>query len=239
MTKIKTGISGLDEMLHGGILLGKNILVSGPCGSGKTTIAMQFVLNGIKNTNEPGLYLTLEQSKEKVKEDMASFGFELEKFEKSGKLVVLGGKIASIQEMMDKAGADVSHLFEEIEDVIKEKKIKRVAIDSLNLLVLFHENGAERRRTIARLGELLSNLGCTSILTSEIPEKSNQLSTYGVEEFIADGVILLSRIKEEDRLVNVLSVRKMRGTNHEKDIRTYEITNTGVKIYHNKGSLIS
>ncbi len=230
MKRVRTGIYGLDKLLKGGFIEGKSILLSGPCGSGKTTIAMQFVLNGILKNKEAGLYLTLEQDKEKIRQDMANFGFNLKEQEKNGKLILLGGKVSSIQKNMEKAGANIDNVLEELREVITDKKIRRVVVDSLNLLVMFQKDNSERRKIIAKISNLLSELNCTSVLTSEIPEETNQLSTFGVEEYVLDGVIKLTRIKEQNRFLNLIGIIKMRGTDHSRDMKLYDITKKGVQI---------
>ncbi len=83
-----TGISGLDELMGGGLPMGRNILLSGACGTGKTTFAIEFLYNGIVKYNEPGILVTMEQNPQEVRQDMLKYGFDLEKLEKDGKLVI-------------------------------------------------------------------------------------------------------------------------------------------------------
>ena len=231
VTKIKTGIIGLDKMLRGGFLEGRNIWLSGPAGTGKTTIAMQFVYNGAMKHNEPGLYVTLEENKKKIYEDMAKFGLDLKKAEKKRKFFLIGGPIASITSYMDDVDAKINHIIREIEDVIKEKKIKRVAIDSINLFTMLLKDAKERRTALAALGNMLSSCGCTSILTSETKEGSMDLSRYGMEEFVVDGVLVLYLQRQGEQFMPGIVIRKMRGTDHEKSIKLYKITNKGVMVY--------
>ncbi len=119
--KVLTGVEGLDKMLIGGIVKGRNVLLSGPCGSGKSTLAMQFLYNGAMKYNENGLYITLEEAREKMYEDMAKFGMDLRKAEKKGKLVLIGGPIANIKGYMEKVDACVKDIVGEIQEVVKEK----------------------------------------------------------------------------------------------------------------------
>jgi len=229
--KIATGIVGLDKMLIGGIVQGRNVLLSGPCGSGKSTLAMQFLYNGAIQYGEPGLYITLEETKEKFYEDMAKFGMDLQLAEKTGKFVFIGGPIANIRSYMDKVDAQVKNIVEEIQEVIKEKGIKRVVIDSINLLTMLSDTEDDRRKALAMISNALSALGCTSMLLSETKEGTMDLSRYGIEEFVVDGVIVLYLVRQGSKFVSGITVRKMRGTNHDKEIRYYQITDKGVVVY--------
>lgn len=231
MIKIPTGIEGMDMMLKGGLLPGRNILLSGPAGSGKSTIAMQFVYNGAQHYGEPSLYVTLEESKEKLIEDMGKFGFDLKKASAMGKFHIVGGPMAKVTHFMQKVDADVLNLIGEIEEIVKSEGIKRVVIDSINLLTMLMKTEREKREALAALANMLSSLGCTTILTSETEEGTMKLSRYGVEEFIVDGVVVLYLVRQGSRFVPGIVVRKMRGSNHDKEIRVYKITDKGVVVY--------
>ncbi len=229
--KMPMGIEGLDRMLKGGLLEGRNILLSGPCGSGKSTLAMQFLYNGAVRYHEPSLYITLEETKKKFYEDMAGFGMDLHEAEKTGRFVFIGGPIANIRSYMDKVDANFKNMVEEIQEVVKERGIKRVVIDSVNLLTMLAKNDEERRNALAMITNSLSALGCTSLLISETKEGSMDLSRYGIEEFVVDGVIVLYLVRQRNKFVPGIVIRKMRGTNHDKEIRYYEITDKGIVVY--------
>lgn len=229
--KIKTGIPGLDTMLGGGLLKGRNILLSGPCGSGKSTLAMQFLYAGTKSNSEKGLYVTLEEHKDKIIADMQRFGFDLGKATSSGKIRILGGPIASITRYMSKVDAGLNDLLYELEEVIKSEGITRVVVDSLNLLTMAMRTDDERRLAIAALCNSLSSLGCTSLLTTETKEGSMDLSRFGMEEFVVDGVIVLYLVRQGSQFVPGIVVRKMRGVNHDRQIRVFQITDKGIVVY--------
>ena len=231
--RVVTGIPGLDPMLNGGLLPGRNILVSGPAGSGKSTFAMHFLQKGVEE-KEPSLYVTLEESREKLYADMAEFGIDLKKMEKTKKFFFLGGPIAELHNYMKKVDATSVHLVEEIQEVIKENKIKRIVIDSLNHLTMLSPCEKERRESLAALCNALSGLGVTSLLLSEIHEGEFRLSQHGIEEFVVDGVIVLYHFKQGSKFVPGLSIRKMRGSKHEMDVKPYAITDDGFRVYPNE-----
>ena len=114
--RVKTGVVGLDKLLNGGILPGRSILLSGPCGSGKSILAVQFLYNGVTKFKEKGLYINLEEEKHRIFGNMQTLGFNLKQLEKKNDLMVIGGQIAGIDDYMYKVGADVNHIIEEIEE---------------------------------------------------------------------------------------------------------------------------
>jgi len=135
---------------------------------------------------------------------------------------------------MLKVGAKTNHIIDEIKNIIQQHKIKRVVIDSLSLLTFLTGNMDEKRRTVTKLASTLSELGCTSLLISETKEGTLDLSRDGIEEFVVDGVIALYQLRQGDKFIPGIVIRKMRGTDHEKGIRLFKITNKGVVVYHNE-----
>jgi len=226
--RVDTGIRGLDQMLNGGLLPGKVILVSGPAGTGKTTFAMHFVFAGTKK-GEHGLFITLEQNKKKMTEDMLSVGMDVKG---NRKLTIVGGSMADIMRFQKKVKAKPQDFLDEIEEIVKKNNVKRVVIDSSNLFLMLFKDDEERRNALLSLTEMLSCLGCTAVLTSEVKENTKDLSWYGFEEFVVDGVITLTNDVSYDKYYkNAIAVRKMRGTAHDKSVVEYKITDKGVIVF--------
>jgi len=229
--RVKTGIPGLDPLLNGGLLSGRSILLSGPCGSGKSIFAMQYVYSGVTKFNEPGLYVSFEEERERIIENMAALGFDLKKLEKTKKFILIGGALGNLGGFMEKVGAETDHIIDEIAEVVNEHNIRRVVIDSVSLFSLLSKDVEERRKALTKLANRLSSLGCTSLLISETKEGTLDISRYGMEEFIVDGVIALFQLRQGDRFIPGIVIRKMRGTNHDKNIRLFAVTNKGVVVY--------
>lgn len=228
--RLNAGIDGLNKMLLGGFLPARNILLCGPSGSGKSTFGMHFIHRGALE-KQHSLYITLEESKAKLYEDMAKFGLDLKALEKDGYFTFIGGPLADVSDYMQKVDATTDHLIMEIQEIVKKYKTKRVVIDSLNLFSMLGLTLAARRSAIAKLCNVLSSCGAASLLLSEMPEGTHVLSKDGIEEFIVDGVVVLYHFKEGSKFVQGIGIRKMRGTNHEREIRPYAITDEGVVVY--------
>jgi len=228
--RVKTGIPGLDELIREGIPKGNLILLSGKCGTGKTTFSMQYIIKGITDYGEPGVFVSFERKPEVLYEEMKSFGWHLETLENQGNLELLGGPLDSIVKFGKKVGAKEEDMIEEIIEVVREKKAGRLVLDGLGQFSMMFPDKLAFRSSLARLQQELNKLGCTSIFTSEIEEGKEGLSRLGVEEFIADGVIIL--YYEGDGLTRTrgLEIRKMRGTEHSNYLSFFEIAEEGIKI---------
>lgn len=230
MERVKTGVQGLDELLNGGIPKGKNVLISGASGTGKTILASHFVAYGTKN-GEPCVYVTFEQGRKKMIEDMKEIGIDFLNLERTGNLRLIGGPVGEVKYFKDKTKAGISDIIREIKEVVKEISAKRVVMDSVNLFTVLFETDTERRRAMADLCAALSELGCTALLTCEVREGTNDISWYGFEEFVTDGAIVLYRIPVENVFERALAVIKMRGVSHSQSIVTVKIEKDGLKVY--------
>lgn len=228
--RVKTGVPGMDEMLKGGFLKGRTILVSGACGTGKTIFCSQFVKEGLKN-KEKALYVTFEQEKERMIQDLSEVGIDMEKEEKEGLLRIIGGPLAKVRRFKERTKADIKDLTDEIREIIKESGIKRVVIDSLNLFTMLFESDFQKRIALAALSSSLEDLDCTSLFISEVREGSNDLSGHGFEEFIVDGVIFMQRLEKFPTFVRSISVIKMRGTDHSCKKVPFAIRIGGINVY--------
>jgi KaiC/GvpD/RAD55 family RecA-like ATPase len=230
MERIKSGVPGIDILLNGGIPKGRTLLVSGNCGTGKTIFAAQFIKQGHKE-NDPCVYVTLEQSKKKLIQDSKELGIDLDAMRADNRLRIIGGPVGDVRFFKDKTKASVDDLLNEIKEVINEIAAKRVVIDSVNLFTMLFENDSEKRHAMTALVAMLENLDCTTILTCEVPEHTNQLSWHGFEDFVVDGVILLNRKMYNNHFERSISVVKMRGVSHSQFRRAMTINDKGIMVY--------
>lgn len=215
--RIPSGIPGLDSLIEGGFLEGSVILVTGGTGTGKTIFSSQFLWQGLLR-GESGLYITLEEDENDIKEDALQFGWDFEKFEKKGLF-----KIKYYDPVQ-------TSIHSEMIDEIKRINAKRVVVDSVSVMGLNIESLPKIRKMLLNLINAIKRERCTAILTSEIPENSNGLSRFGVEEFVADGVIILYYLGTVGEYIRSLQIKKMRRTKHGNDVYPIEITKKGLII---------
>ncbi len=236
MNRVRTGVPGFDELVEGGLPEGRAFLVSGGTGTGKTIFATQFLVNGAKQ-GEPGVYLTLDERPELIREDMLRFGWNLRQLEDNGSLKIVDGTLAKLGMPSDEefslpaTGFDLDKLLLELMRAIKKIKAKRVVIDSIPALGLNFENEHEVRKAVLKIVYLLSRAGVTTVFTTEINEDSKQLGKYGVEEFVADGVIVLHYMGIGTQSNRTLHIRKMRATKHSEDLHPIQISDSGIKVH--------
>jgi KaiC/GvpD/RAD55 family RecA-like ATPase len=236
MNRIKTGIGGFDELIEGGLPEGRSFLVSGGTGTGKTIFATQFIVSGAQN-GEPGIYLTLDERPELIREDMLRFGWNIRQMEDEGKIQIIDGTIAKVGIPSDEefslpaTGFDLDKVLLELMRAIKKVKAKRVVIDSIPALGMNFENDHDVRKAVLKMVYLLSRAGVTTMLTTETSEGAKQFGKYGVEEFVSDGVIVLHYMGIGTQSNRTLHIRKMRATKHSEDLHPIEISDHGMNIH--------
>ncbi len=219
--RIKTGIKGLDDMMEGGIPQGHSVAIIGSFGTGKTTFAMQFLWEGLRN-GEKGIFLSLEEDENSIIETAKSFGWDFEKYANDSLLII---KLEP-----EDAGSSVKRLEGEIPEVIREFKASRIAIDSVSLISMLFSSEEERRTNLFALSKSIKDSGATAIFTAEVDPKNPKVSRDGLIEYVVDGVILLTPVEMEDRIMLTLRILKMRRTKHSREVKPYEITSGGLEV---------
>jgi KaiC/GvpD/RAD55 family RecA-like ATPase len=236
MKRIKTGIQGLDELIEGGFPEGRTILLSGGCGTGKTIFGMQYIYEGAKTFSEPGIYITLDERPNLIREDMLKLGWDLKEMESKGIIQIIDGSLAKIglpseeETSIPASGFDLDKLLLEIMRIAKRINAKRVVFDSIPALGLNFEKEIEVRKAILKISYLLNKTGVTSILTSEATETDNKFSKYGVEEYVADGVIIMHYMGIGTHSNRTIHIRKMRATKHSEELHPMKISKNGITI---------
>jgi KaiC/GvpD/RAD55 family RecA-like ATPase len=215
-----SGIKGLDTLLKGGFPKYSTILISGTPGTGKTILSIQFLVNGALEYKEKGVYISLEEDVNRIKKYMyTTFGWPLEELQKKGKLILVKSDIYDFEVFKNL-----------IESNVEKIGAERIVIDPLTVISLFFERPLDIRRSLLDLDKLLKRLNCTTLLTCEIPEGTNAISSFGIEEFTCDGIILLSYFPGLSP--RGITIRKMRATNHATEIYPFEIkSNKGIVVY--------
>ena len=216
--RVKTCIPGLDDILYGGIPKDNLVIISGDPGSGKTILCLQFIYDGAVKYNEPGIFISLEENEEEMVKLAAPFGWDFAKLEKEGKVAIITVELY-----------DFDKLKNTIEDAITKMGAKRLVIDPGVIFRLYFDRELDARKRIMSLGKMLKKIGCTSVITNEISmDKIDSL--FGLEEYVADGVILLYHSRVENRFVRSVGILKMRGTKISEKLHPLRITGKGVNV---------
>jgi circadian clock protein KaiC len=221
MDRVRTGIDGLDQLLHGGFLRGDAILLAGAPGTGKTSIGMQYLYNGVTKYKEPGLFITFEEFPERIYRDADNYGWDFRALEEQGKLKVLFTSPEVLQQDIIRDQGIVSEMISEI-------GATRVVVDSISNLEGAAENVRRFRESVYALVNALKAQCLTSVLTCELRE-GEQIGT-GPEEFVADGLILLTRRYVVGHRMRFIEIMKSRGSPHIAIPSLYFIGDGGVDI---------
>ena len=224
MDRVQTGITGLDEMLFGGFLPQTANLIEGAPGTGKTTIGMQFIYNGITKFNEPGLIITFEEFPQQYYHDAAAFGWDFEQLEKDGKLKV-------IMTSPEVSRLDMENVGGMVEKSVVQMGARRVLVDSITHFERLTQDPVELRSLVYSFINGLKREGLTSLLTRESPTLLGEAPQEDSDvAFVVDTYLLLRYVEIESVINKALLVLKMRGSDHAKDIRQFEITAQGVEV---------
>jgi KaiC/GvpD/RAD55 family RecA-like ATPase len=214
--RVTTGVPGLDKLISGGLVRGSTTLVTGGAGPGKTILCAQYLWDGLQK-GETCLFITLEERPKDIVADVASFGWDFQSYANKGKL------------MLDyKDPFEVTDIVAPLVDMIKTRRVQRVAIDSTSTLGLYFTNPFEVRKQLFKLLMALKDAGVTALLTAEVAD--GQTSRFGVEEFITDGLVILRSQAMGKSAVKTLEVRKMRRTKIDGAIHSIEFGKNGISI---------
>ncbi len=221
MKKVELGIPGLDEILKGGVKEGSTVLVTGVPGTGKSIAAMQFIVNGALK-GIPGVFITSEETMISLRENMDNIGLKIEDLEKKGMVTIVEQSITS--------GGMIS--IEAPLKLIVQKKVKRVAMDSLTLFEFVYGNSVnEFRKGIISFIKQMKEAGVTLVVTSERETSEVDGMKFRSEDFLFDGLIILSMIRKGSSFERVIHVNKMRGQEHLIDVFPFKIGPGGLKVF--------
>jgi circadian clock protein KaiC len=217
------GIAGLDKMLGGGLIPGSIALVQGAPGTGKTTLAMQFLYHGVTQRDEAGLMVTFEQFPHTLYRDALAHGWNLRELEQAGKLRVV---FTSPQVFLSSLQSPISP----INSAIRDMEVKRAVVDSATQFRTLTQHSTELRTYYNHLINGLRREGITSLLVSEDSGADFVRGDRGRLAFVVDSVILLRYVEIDSVMQRAVAVLKTRGSNHDKTIRRYEIQAGGLAV---------
>jgi circadian clock protein KaiC len=219
--RIPSGIPGFDELIGGGFIKGSLILLVGAPGTGKTTFCGEFVNEGLKGGGK-SVYVNFVEPKERLLEYFSNFGWDFHTYEKRNYFRVIDAPIGGERE--------TEETMSEIMDVIRKVKADRLVIDSLSAMLLGITGEVKRRDFISIFYRVIYKLSTTTLCVVEVPV-GEERKGYGMEEFVADGLIILKNDWEKEEMVRTLRIIKMRGTAHTQIIQRYKITNKGFELF--------
>jgi circadian clock protein KaiC len=227
LPKALTGIQGLDEVTQGGLPRGRPSLVCGPAGCGKTLLAMEFLVRGITQFGEPGVFVAFEETREDLVANVASLGFDLARLEADGKLVIDHVQVDG-GEIVEAGDWDLEGLFIRLGASIDAVGATRVVIDTIETLFGAFTDAATLRAELRRLFVWLKQRGITAVITSERGDGS--LTRHGIEEYVSDCVIVLDHKVSDETSTRRLRVLKYRGSLHGTNEYPFLIGEHGVSV---------
>jgi circadian clock protein KaiC len=229
--RLETGIPGVDALTKGGFPKRRTTLACGTSGSGKTLIAMQFLVEGIKHYDTPGVFVALEESPEDITRNVQGMGWDIQKMIDDGKWVYVDGAIRHPEDENYLGGDfDLQPLVDRIIAAIKRVGADRVSVDSLSALLCRFSDSGLIRREMFRLTQALREAGVTSLITAErIQDGNNEITRYGVEEYVVDNVVILRNRSDETRRRRTIEILKLRGGAHATGEFPFSITDSGLQ----------
>ncbi|MFW5991346.1 MAG: RAD55 family ATPase [Candidatus Nanoarchaeia archaeon] len=248
MDRVPTGVKGFDHLIEGGFPKGAAILLSGSPGTGKTIFGLEYIYRGANDFGESGMFISFEQDPKDIKEQARQMGFHnLEQLEQEGKITFA----CMTAHLVDK------HTASDILNEANNRQVDRLVIDSLSALLInapLHlvQYDPELKQMIKETKEAeitlttedikknfiykfiadIKKSQATAILLSEVPEKSQQLSSDGISDFVADGVVMMNFESMGGQFSRSLIIRKLRETKNNEDVHPLEICNEGIIVHH-------
>jgi len=214
--KLETGIPGFDFIAGGGLPKGRTTLVSGTSGSAKTVLATQFLAEGIMKADEGGVFVTFEERPKDICRNMNGFGWEIGEWETMGKWAFVDASPDPSGNVIINGDYDLGGLMARIENAVSKVNAKRVVIDSIGSIFTQLSDTTIVRGELFRLTSLLKEMDVTALITAERLEEYGEVARYGVEEFVADNVIILRNALEQEKRRRTVEILKFRGTSHQK-----------------------
>ncbi|WP_297499832.1 ATPase domain-containing protein [Thermococcus sp.] len=225
--RVSTGVLGLDKMLNGGLIAGRVYLVKGSPGTGKTTLAMHFAMEGVRS-GEDVLYITLEEPADNMREDFGRMGFDV----RNPHFVLLDAtptveKYVLVEDFFETYAKSLEKLTSAIIERFKDVNYSRVIVDPITMLKIAANTEIEYRKSFLAFVKSMMKLKATVLITSEL-EKTN------IEEYLVNGIIELKRLEVKGKLMRTVRITKFRGSGFDPFVRTFEITDRGMVINTNE-----
>ena len=225
LDRIDIGIEGLDDMILGGVPKRSLMVAIGSAGTGKTTFGLQFLRKALDDGGS-GVYITLEESRERILDTADEKGWEFSKHEADGRLAIVDLDPVEMANSLSSIRNDLPRLVEEF-------GADRLVLDSVSLLEMMYDQPSKRRSEVFNFTRSLKDAGVTTMLTSEADQSTPYVSRHGIVEYLSDAVFVLQYVRGDDfretRLA--IEIQKIRDANHSRETKPYELTNEGISVY--------
>lgn len=229
LPKLRTGIPGFDTIAEGGLPQARTTLVAGTAGSAKTIFAVHYLAAGIA-AGEPGVFVTFEDSPAALRANVLGFGWDIARWEKEGSWAFVDAAPDPDDQATVVGAYDLGALVARIEHAVRTTNAKRVVLDSLDALFVQHADHSMLRAELLRITAALKRIGATVVFTGERTDEYGDITRNGVEEFVADNVIILRNVLDNERRRRTIELLKMRGTPHQRGEFPFTITNEGIIV---------
>lgn len=214
--KLETGIPGFDLVAEGGVPEGRTTLVVGGAGAGKTIFGLQYLIEGIRQFDQNGVFVTFEESPENIIRNAASLGWDLQGYIEQGRAVIVDLSPSAGEEVVEAGVFDLTPIVVRVENAIRKSNAQRVVLDSLGAIFGQFGDAHLIRRELFRVADSMRMQKVTSILTAEQAGGDDSLARYGIEEFVADNVVILRNEMNQEKRRRTLEVLKFRGASHQR-----------------------
>ncbi len=230
ISKLNTGIKGLDEMLMGGLPKGRAALITGPTGTGKTVFLNSFIYLGITRYDENGVYVTFEETPQDIILNVQGFGWDYKSLVENKRLAFVD---VSPNDVIMEIGTnyDFTPLFKRIEHAIEKVSAKRVVLDCIDAFFARFLNKDAVRSSLNQIAVHLKSLGVTTLISGERTSDGSGHTRYGIEEFVSDAVLELDLVGGQQQFLRTICVRKIRGTNYRSGLMEFDITSEGIEVF--------
>ena len=223
--RLDIGIDGLDEMVLGGVPKRSLMVTIGSAGTGKTTFGLQFLNRALEN-GDKAVYITLEESRERIFDTAEEKGWEFRQYAAEDRLAIIDLDPVEMANSLANIQSDLPRL-------VADFGAERLVLDSVSLLEMMYDHPSERRSQVFDFARALKDAGVTTLLTSEAKEDNPYTSRHGLVEYLADAVFVLQYVRPSDfretRLA--IEIQKIRDANHSRETKPYELTSDGISVY--------
>lgn len=225
-----TGIPGFDLISMGGLPRNRTTLISGTAGSGKTIFATHLLVEGIRHTGEACVFVTLEEPPDDIRVEMRSFGWDIAAFEAEGKWVFVDGSDIAVGDETLIGDYDLSGLLARIQAAVTRVGATRLVIDAITVLFAHFPDQARIRAELFRISRAARAMGVTLVMTAERVNEYGDVGRYGIEEFVAENVIILRNSLDCEMRRRTLEILKLRGALHRRGEFPFVVTASGIEI---------